>query len=83
MRACTLLVILLTATASPGEFRTDLSKGGKEAVLFPFDRDSIPLRKGLEMTLLRSHSTRAERACQTSRPARTSCVPAPVRAPSP
>src|SRR6266550_66751 len=64
--ACIVIVVVVVAaaqSAARAEMVIDLahpaSVSGKEAVLFPFDRDSIPLRKGLEMTLLRSEATRA------------------------
>ena len=71
MRAYTLAVMLIlgvTAASARAELIIDLSKGAKEAVLSPFDHDSIPLRKGLEMTLLRSEQTRATRAVSDAGP---------------
>ena len=67
---CALLVCVvfcLTATAAGAEFTIDLAQPPSgtvttspgEAVLFPFDNYSIPFRKGLEMSLLRSEHTRA------------------------
>jgi hypothetical protein len=59
------LIVLLIAFPSIAwaEFSIDLAHVGanspKEAVLFPFDNYSIPLRKGLQMDLLTSEHTRA------------------------
>jgi hypothetical protein len=60
---CVVFVAAVAGNTVRAEMLIDLahsaSSGAKEAVLFPFDSYSIPLRKGLEMTLLRSEQTRA------------------------
>src|SRR5690242_7487506 len=56
------LLFCSTAAVAATEFSIDLAhpttNAPKEAVLFPFDDYSIPLRKGLELQLLPSHPTR-------------------------
>ena len=58
-----LAVALCCLRSARAEFTIDLAhpqpNAPKEAVLFPLDNYSIPLRKGVEMNLLTSEHTRA------------------------
>ena len=57
------LVLMVLPSIASAEFSIDLAHLGanapKEAVLFPFDDYSIPMRKGLQMDLITSEHTRA------------------------
>src|SRR4051794_32376993 len=62
-----LIMVLMSSSAAPAlagnEFVIDLAhpsaNAPKEAVLFPFDNYSIPMRKGLQMDLITSEHSRA------------------------
>src|SRR5678815_3992657 len=61
-RALVVAILLIFTRSVDAEFTIDLlhpEHAPMEAVLFPFDNYSIPLRKGLQMDLLASEHTRA------------------------